>query len=231
MASRKEEKEQRRQERLAKERETEQQSQRRRMYGVVVGAALLVAAIVAVVIVVASGGGKSEHKAAKAGASSKASDASGPPAAEITSLNAAAKTAGCVLQSPQIQGREHVPDSEKVKYNTSPPTSGSHNAVALDDGVYTKRPNMRKSLHALEHGRVVINYKPSIGKERISQLGGLFDEDSYHMLLLPNPGMPWAVAVVSWGHLAGCKKVTDATFDVIRDFRDRYRDTGPEQVP
>jgi hypothetical protein len=43
--------------------------------------------------------------------------------------------------------------------------------------------------------------------------------------------MPYDVAVTAWGHLAGCKKVTDETFDVIRAFRERYRDQGPEQVP
>jgi hypothetical protein len=40
--------------------------------------------------------------------------------------------------------------------------------------------------------------------------------------------MPYQVAVTAWGHLAGCKKATDATFDVIRDFKRRYEGTAPE---
>jgi hypothetical protein len=40
--------------------------------------------------------------------------------------------------------------------------------------------------------------------------------------------MPYDVAVTAWGHLAGCKKMTDASFDVIRTFRDRYIDRAPE---
>ena len=43
--------------------------------------------------------------------------------------------------------------------------------------------------------------------------------------------MPYQVAVTAWGHLIGCEKVTDETFDALRAFRDRYRDQGPEQAP
>ena len=51
------------------------------------------------------------------------------------------------------------------------------------------------------------------------------------MVLLPNRTMAYEVAATAWGHLIGCKKVTDKTFDALRAFRDRYRDQGPEQVP
>ena len=50
------------------------------------------------------------------------------------------------------------------------------------------------------------------------------------MVLFPNRRMPYEVAVTAWGHLLGCKKVNDETFDAIRAFRDRYRDQGPEQA-
>jgi hypothetical protein len=43
--------------------------------------------------------------------------------------------------------------------------------------------------------------------------------------------MPFQVAATAWGHLAGCKRFTDKTFDVLRAFRERYLDKGPELVP
>jgi hypothetical protein len=43
--------------------------------------------------------------------------------------------------------------------------------------------------------------------------------------------MDYEIAAGAWGHLIGCKKVTDKTYDALRAFRDRYRDQGPEQVP
>ena len=86
-------------------------------------------------------------------------------------------------------------------------------------------------MHTLEHGRIEIQYDPLAAEARIDQLGGLFNEDPYHMVLFPNTQMPYKVAATAWGHLIGCKKVTDQTFDALRAFRDRYRDQGPETVP
>jgi Protein of unknown function (DUF3105) len=154
-----------------------------------------------------------------------------PPAQKITNLEAAAKAAGCVLRNPVIEGRTHVPDSTKVVYKTNPPTSGNHNPIPAADGYYPVKPFVRHTVHTLEHGRVYIHFKPSLSKRRIDQLGGLFNDDPYHMLLSPDPAIPYQVAVAAWGHLAGCKKVNDETYDVIRAFRDRYRDRGPETVP
>jgi hypothetical protein len=86
-------------------------------------------------------------------------------------------------------------------------------------------------VHTLEHGRIYIHFKPSLSQRRIRQLGGLFNDDPFHMVLSPDPDIPGRVAVAAWGHLATCKRVTDETYDVIRAFRDRYRDRGPEAVP
>jgi hypothetical protein len=229
VASRKEEKEQRRLERLQRERVEADQAKRRRLYAAIVGTVLGVAAIAAVVIVVAAGGGSSTKKFGNA--EQTFPNAVAPPPTSITNLDQAAKAAGCTLQNPVIQGRTHVPDSTKVVYNTSPPTSGNHNPIPAADGYYPAKPFVRHTVHTLEHGRIYIHFKPTIPKRRIKQLGGLFNDDPYHMLLSPDTDMPYKVAVTAWGHLAGCKKVTNATFDVIRDFRDRYRDRGPETVP
>jgi hypothetical protein len=229
MASRKEEKERRRVERLERERREAAEARRKRMYGVVAGSVLALAAIVAVVVAVAAGGG-GDSKGGTAGASSEFDGAASPPDQKITDLNQAAKAAGCVLKNPPILGRTHVKDSTPVKYNTRPPTNGNHNPIPAEDGVYATKPNIRNFVHTLEHGRVEIQYKPNTPRQRVKQLGGLFNEDPYHMLMFPNADMPYRVAFTAWGHLAGCKKVNDATFDVLRAFRDRYRDTAPEQA-
>jgi hypothetical protein len=88
-------------------------------------------------------------------------------------------------------------------------------------------------VHELEHGRIILQYDPKkIPPRRLSQLKGLFDEDPYHLVLTPNATkMPYTVAVTAWGHIAGCKRVTDGAFDVLRAFRERYQDKAPEFVP
>jgi hypothetical protein len=226
MASRKEEKERRRQERLARERAEREQARRRRLYATVAGAILGVAAIGAVVAVVAAGGGDG---GASEGSKDFPQKGQPPPPQRINSLDQAARAAGCRLRNPPIEGSTHV--TEKVKYGTNPPASGNHSPVPADDGAYGESPPVARLLHSLEHGRIGFWYKPTLAGRRIAQLKGLFDQDPYHLILTPNDSMPYQVAASAWGHLAGCRKVSDETFDVLRTFRDRYRDKGPEFVP
>src|SRR5262245_53264313 len=225
MASRREEKEQRRRERLERERAQLEDARKRRMYAIVAGGVLVIAAIAAVVIAIAAGGGGGSSASAF-GFSKKASNTSPPPPQKISDLNAAAKAAGCVLRNPPIEGRTHV--TGKVKYHTNPPTSGNHYPIPQPDGGYTKTPPLNHLVHTLEHGRVEIQYAPDLDPKRIAQLGGLFNESTAYMVMFPNGSMPYQVAVTAWGHLAGCKKVNDETFDVIRAFKQRYLGQAPE---
>ena len=226
MASRKEEKERRRQERLAQERAEKEQARRRRLYATVAGGVLVVAAIAAVAVVIAAGGG---GDSGSEGSTDYPVPAAPPPQARITSLDQAAKAADCVLRNPPIEGRTHV--ESKVKYGTNPPTSGNHNPIPAEDKAYGKPPTLEHLVHSLEHGRIIIWYKRTLPRKRLAQVKGLFDQDAYHMTLASNASMPYEVAASAWGHLAGCKKISDESFDVFRDFRDRYRDKGPEFVP
>jgi hypothetical protein len=226
MASRKEEKERRRQERLARERAEKEQSRRRRLYATVAGAVLIVATIAAIAVVIAAGGG---GDSGSEGSTDFPVPAATPPQQRISALDQAAKAGSCQLRNPPIEGRSHV--EKKVKYKTNPPTSGNHNPVPADDKAYGKPPALENLVHSLEHGRIIVWYKRSLPRRRLAQVKGLFDQDPYHMLLATNASMPFEVAASAWGHLAGCKKITDESFDVLRDFRDRYRDKGPEFVP
>jgi hypothetical protein len=226
MASRREEKERRRQERLEQERALQAQERRRRVYAIGVGGGLAVAAIVAIVVVVAAGGGTESGSTGK-GSLPAATD---PPPETTNNLVVAAKAAGCKLTNPPIEGRTHT--TSPVKYKTNPPTSGNHNPVPAADGEYGKNPGTMHLVHALEHGRIIIQWAPSAPRRRIAQLRGLFDEDQYHLILTPNATkMPFEVAATAWGHNAGCKRFTDKVFDVFRAFKTRYVDKGPEFVP
>jgi hypothetical protein len=233
MTSRREEKDRRRAERLAAEQSAAEQSKRRRTYSIVVGSVLGIAAVAAIVAVAATGGGNG-HDVRESNITGEQtySGAAAPPSQTETDLFAAARAAGCVLRNPVIEGREHVEPGTEVEYKTTPPTSGNHDPAPAGDGVYSKPPTTataKNFVHTLEHGRVEIQYDPTLDKRRIDQLGGLFNDDPYHMVLMPNRRMSYAVAVTAWGHLLGCKEVNDRTFDAIRGFRDRYRDQGPEQ--
>jgi hypothetical protein len=229
MASRKEEKERRRQERLAWERQQEENTRRRRLYSIGAGGVLVVAAAAAIIIAVAAGGGGGGSGTNGVGGNKLTIKAADPPVQKIADLTAAAQAASCTLTNPAIEGRTHT--TKPVKYKTNPPSSGNHNPIPAEDGAYAKSPTIGHVVHSLEHGRIEIQYKSTISKNRLAELKGLFDADPYHMLLLPNvTGMPYQLAVVAWGHIAACKRLTNGTFDVIRAFTQRYRDKAPEFI-
>ena len=122
----------------------------------------------------------------------------------------------------------------RVRYPTNPPTNGPHANTWAQDGSYAnlQPPPTEQVVHAQEHGRVVIQYRPGTPKSQIAQLERLFAEDSDHVLLLENrTNMPCPVAATAWGHAILCKDASAMTLDALRAFRDAYRDKGPETVP
>lgn len=235
VASRKEQKERLRQERLAKEEASRHADARARLRRNALVGVLGVAAIAGVVIAVASGGGgNSGDKPASAGKV----PAVAIPAVKETNLTAAASAAGCALRTFPDFGSQHT--TSPVTYKTNPPTSGPHYPVPASDGLYDSgsTPPTGRLVHAMEHGRVEIQYRPGTPKRTIGQLETLFNEPAggqgpgYLTLLFENrTGMRYAVAASAWTHLLACRRLTSRTFDALRAFRKAYLLKGPEVIP
>jgi hypothetical protein len=236
MSHRKDRKEELRQERMERERQEAEAARRKQLVGYGAAGVLAVAAVVAIVVVLVSGGGDDggaqtpENVAANTPTVEYSDDPPAIPDAREFDLEAAAKTAGCELVDPPNEGATHV--AEDVTYEANPPTSGNHDQIPTEDGVYTQAPRTENGVHSLEHGRINIQFKPDLPQQRIDQLKTLFDEDTYHMLLYPNgTKMPYQVAATAWDHALVCERFDDGVFDAIRAFKDEYRDQGPEFVP
>jgi hypothetical protein len=159
------------------------------------------------------------------------------PRQATSDMQEAAKAAGCTLTNPAYEGAGHAEKDFKASdYKTNPPTSGAHNPVWYQDGVYAPGdvPDLGKLVHTLEHGRIDVQYKPGTPAETVSQLEALLAEQSggYHMLLFENTtNMDAQVAATAWTHSLTCPEMNDKVFDAIRTFRARYIDKGPENVP
>ena len=230
MSSRQEEKQRRREEREAAEREMNAQQRRSRQLRNGLAALLVIAVVVGIVLVASGGSGSSGTgtPTTPTGPSARI-----PPPGE-RDLAKAASAAGCNLKSFPSYGQDHV--TSKVTYKTNPPTSGSHNPVPALDGIYAPAdaPSAEHAVHALEHGRVEVQYRPGTPKHQIAQLETLASEElngkaAYKTLLFQNTTkMPYAVAVTAWTQLLGCPKFTPGVFDALRDFRVKYVDKGPE---
>jgi hypothetical protein len=249
MASRKEEKERLRQQRLAAERAATSKGRSRLMAGYVVAGVLTLAVLAGLVAVIASGGSGSaadnacseahiQNTGSFAGLTPDCRKGTTPPPLQYADLQISAQKASCQLKlALPDEGNTHVPDSTPVHYGTVPPTSGNHNPVPISDGAYvtpvtadtSKHPNIRNEVHAMEHGRIEIHYKPSLPENEQLALKGVFDADPPGMLLYPDPDMPYDVAVTAWTNEVVCPHYNPAVLDVIRNFRDTYRGNGPEQ--
>ena len=225
------EKERRRQERLAAEEAAEQSSQRRKRLGIVGGAVLAAAVVAVVVIAVTSGGGGGGDDDG-----SKSADVP-IPAPREQALAPAARAAGCTLDEPKVAGSEHT--SEAVEYATNPPTSGDHDPVAAQDGIYDpgNPPDVEQSVHALEHGRINVQYAKGTPERFVGQLETLVSESvkgdaGYHTLLFENQTtMETAVAATAWGRSLTCPEPNDRVFDALRAFRREAVDKAPEFIP
>jgi hypothetical protein len=234
MASRQEEKERRRRERLEREQAERAAAARHKRLQFAFGgllAVLIVAGVVVLVAVGLGGGGGKVGQPTKVSANAKI------PAQQTANLKQAAAAAGCKLVNAPIEGNTHeTKNFHESDYKTNPPTSGNHNPVWYQDGIYEPgdTPRLGMIVHPLEHGRIELQYKPGTPKSTVNQLETLFNQENggYHMLLFQNTtNMPFQVAAAAWGHYVGCPKMNNKVFDALRTFHDQYIDKGPEIVP
>ena len=239
MASRKEQKEQLRREREARETAAKAAQRRKRLVGYGAGGAFALVAVIALVLVLAGGGGGDGGSDPDAGV---LPDGGSVPDQEVSDLPDAAKAAGCELKSFRANSREHTEDlAEQIGYSSSPPTSGKHFVEPAEDGAYDEAPDAKQLVHTMEHGRVIIWFKRNLPEEQRANLKALFDEDTYQMVITPDPTrMRYQVAATAWnaepspngtGRLLGCPRMNDKAFDALRAFKDEHRSNGPEPVP
>ncbi|MGZ5360049.1 MAG: DUF3105 domain-containing protein [Solirubrobacterales bacterium] len=249
MSDRREERERLRQQRLAAQGKRGSTERGRLIAGYVVAGILAVAVVVGLVVVVTSGGdsGGSAETPDNAnidptvgvfeGYEPDDREGTAPPEIQFGDLEQSAQEAGCELALDQpMEGRDHFDDETKGDYKANPPTSGDHfssaeaGSGAVADGAYLSTPPESRLVHAMEHGRVQIRYAPELPEDQQLALKGVFDESPGGMQMVPDPDLPYAVAVSAWENSVGCKVYDPLVLDIVRNFRDTFRGNGPENV-
>jgi len=237
VASRQEEKERRRRERQEREQAEARAAANKKRLQLVGGGVLALAAIAAVVIALVTGLGGGGNDGPTVPDSDAAQVAAAKlPEQVVTDLEDAAKAAGCALTNPKYEGADHE-DREftPTDYKTNPPTSGNHNPVWYEDGIYEPGtvPKLGRIVHTLEHGRIGVQYRKGTPKSVVTQLETFVGEnEGYHMVMFENTtGMKPQVAATAWTHSLSCNEMNPKVFDAMRTFRDKYLDQGPEKVP
>lgn len=242
MSSRKEQKEALRREREAREQAARAAQRRKQLIGYGVGGALALAAVVIVAVVLLAGGDDGGGIGPNGGGDLYPSGVDIPDPGPLSAdVEAAADAAGCVLESNNATSREHLTEaSQSGEYQQDPPTSGKHYFDPAPDGIFEEAPRDEELVHTLEHGRVIIWFKPSLPGDARGALKTLVEEDDLQLVLTPREDMPYAVAATAWngdpqpngtGRLMGCTRWNEKVLDALRAFRDEHRARGPEPVP
>ena len=152
----------------------------------------------------------------------------------------AASEAGCgeVGEFEEVS-REHIEvGAEHEDYNSSPPTSGPHYELPADGGFYPSPLPPEQLVHNLEHGQIVIWYRPDASEATVEGLQALVESANQRArdsgTLEPLVASPYDdiegdsdYVVTAWTHSQSCLDYSRAAIDAFRrDFQGR----GPEQV-
>ena len=122
--------------------------------------------------------------------------------------------------------RDHVPNPT---YEVNPPAGGAHMPIAAQPGFYREGspvPPDGQLVHAMEHGFVVLWYKPGLASDEMQKVEALSDRFGRELVVAPRLSLGGPVAVTAWHHRMLCTAI-DA--EAIASFVERYADKGPEK--
>lgn len=158
-------------------------------------------------------------------------------AAQEEKARAALEAAGCTLQvADALEGKHSIADPDDVsdEWNTDPPTTGPHYAIAAIFGMYDEPLQLARVVHNLEHGGVFILYGPDVSGETVDELRAFYNQNKTGTIMSPYEKLGDEFAFGAWvahdeggnGYLAKCtafdQKAADAFFGAFQ-FR------GPER--
>lgn len=152
----------------------------------------------------------------------------------------AAAAAGCgPVRSFDEVSREHIEaGAEHEAYNSNPPTSGPHYELPADAGFYPSPLPPEQAVHNLEHGQIVVWYRPDAPQKTIEGLQALVEganqEAQENGTLAPLVAVPYEdiegdfdYVLSAWTRSQSCLGYSREAID---DFRAEFQNRGPEQA-
>ncbi|MBO2521810.1 MAG: hypothetical protein CW345_08415 [Firmicutes bacterium] len=127
------------------------------------------------------------------------------------------------------EGANHVPTGQRVAYKTDPPNSGPHYAQWAPPGFYERPLPDELLVHNLEHGHIIIHYRPDALTPEIEQkilaLTRAWTHQWAAVLAVPRPGMEHPFVLAAWRHLLRLDAYDD---ELVHLFVDAFIGRGPE---
>ncbi|MBI3963107.1 MAG: DUF3105 domain-containing protein [Deinococcus sp.] len=128
-----------------------------------------------------------------------------------------------------LQGAQHVSAGEAhPPYNSTPPTSGWHYDQPANWGIYTTSIPDEQQVHNLEHGGIMVQYRPDASPDLVQQLRQVVGRYRSKVVLAPYPGLDAPIVLTAWGRIDQLGAFDEGR---IVAFIDAYRNQGPERVP
>lgn len=132
------------------------------------------------------------------------------------------------------QGKNHAPDGQQLTYNPYPPSSGTHYGVTADYGFHDTQVPDGQLVHNLEHGAVILYYKPGASSDVIQQLKDAYTNfppgkyGKVKMVVTPSAQLTQPFAMTAWTRL---EYFSTLDINAMRAFYQAWVDKGPEDVP
>ena len=132
------------------------------------------------------------------------------------------------------EGHEHVAVGTPIHYKANPPASGTHYPVPAPAGVYPNGLEPGFWVHSLEHGYIVLLYKPPAAPDRLAEFDRMVKDfprskfGNVKFLAVPYSDMARPYAVMAWDW-----RLFMDTFDraTVLLFYKEHVDHGREDIP
>ena len=124
-----------------------------------------------------------------------------------------------ILDSPHIPPTE----ADEVEYNSLPPTSGPHFSFTVAPGIYDTPIAEGLTVHAMEHGHIVIQYAPATPDSEVAELVRVAKRYGADTVLAPYPPLEKGIALTAWGRIDLLDEFDEQRItDFIERLRGRY---------
>jgi Protein of unknown function (DUF3105) len=140
------------------------------------------------------------------------------------------KDSGGVVHTDAPSYRGPLSPPSNPQYTVNPPSGGDHLSVPVPAGVYegNRIPPDGNLVHSLEHGYVVIWFKPDASETDRAALEKVRRKYARDTLLVEREHMDKPVAVTAWGHRMLCDGVNT---EALSAFVEDNRNQAPEKIP
>lgn len=127
-----------------------------------------------------------------------------------------------------IQGRDHIKiGADHPAYNSLPPTSGWHYEETSKWGIFDIPIADEIQVHNLEHGGIMVQYKPNLDTSAIEALKKIVSAYKSDVILAPYPNLDKNIALTAWGRIDKFDAPDEKR--IIR-FINAFKDKGPEHI-